>query len=68
MPPSPTDYPSVITVENAEGLIASVIYPRQYFFAARRLLQDRQWLFFFPDRISNRELPTISISTDSVRR
>jgi hypothetical protein len=39
MPPSPTDIPSVITVENANGLILLVMFPREKKkIAARRRL------------------------------
>jgi hypothetical protein len=34
MPPSPTDRPSVITVENANGWILSVMFWQEFFFVA----------------------------------
>jgi len=40
MPPSPTDIPSVITIENADRLIPLVMFPREKknkFVARRRL-------------------------------
>jgi len=48
MLPSPTDYPSVITVENADGLIASVIYPRQFFLPRVAFCKTVGGCFFFP--------------------
>jgi hypothetical protein len=38
MPPSPTDIPSVITVENTDRIISSVMFSVEIFFAALRSL------------------------------
>jgi hypothetical protein len=38
MPQSPTDSPSVITVENTNGIILPVLSPGKFFFAALRRL------------------------------
>jgi hypothetical protein len=38
MPPSPTDIPSVIIVENTDGIISLVMFSRKFFFAALRRL------------------------------
>jgi hypothetical protein len=53
MPPSPTDNPSVITIENANGCIPSVMFSRELFFcrasSSIRPLMFRRWLvFLFP--------------------
>jgi hypothetical protein len=38
MPQSPTDIPSVITVENTNGIIPSIKFLREFFFGALRRL------------------------------
>ena len=51
MPYLPTDMPSVITIEIADGFIPSVMFPRETFFLARaypsvRPSVFRWWVFF----------------------
>jgi hypothetical protein len=54
MPPSPMDYPSVITVENADGLILSVILPQElFFYRALPSVRPSVFDFFICNRISD---------------
>ena len=57
MPPSPTDGPSVITVENADGWILSVMFSREKFFCcvspSVRPSVFHRWLIFISDKSSD---------------
>jgi hypothetical protein len=55
MPQSPTGIPSVITVENTDGMILSVKFSWKIFFLARLAVCNTVgvWFFLIPDRISN---------------
>jgi hypothetical protein len=71
MPSSSTDSPSVITVENADGLIPSVMFSREYFFLPRVAVCKTVggWFFYFRhNQRRNGKLPTISIPTDGFLR
>jgi hypothetical protein len=71
MPSSSTDSPSVITVENADGLIPSVMFSRKYIFLPRVAVCKTVggWFFYFRhNQRRNEKLPTISIPTDGFLR
>jgi hypothetical protein len=59
MPPSPTDYPSMITVENTNNFIPSVIFPREIYFFLSRVAVCKTVgvpsvvVFFIADKISD---------------
>jgi hypothetical protein len=68
---SPTDSPSVITVENTDGLILSVMFPQKIFFcraspSVRPSVVD--FFYFRQNQRRNGKLPTISIPTDGFLR
>jgi hypothetical protein len=74
MPPSLTEYPSVITVENTDGFISSVIFSREFFLSRVAVCNSVGvpsvvgFFYFRQNKRQNGELPTISIATDGFYR
>jgi hypothetical protein len=54
MPQSPTDIPSVITVENTNGIIPSIKFSREFFLARFAVCNTvGVWFFLITDRIGD---------------